>query len=142
MRRLYLLKPRRQHHRAKPRYLGRFEGGMKSPLILRPLNKRTSIRTKGPILTTREKRVVIALKKAHTPTNIRSRITAMQRYGVTVKDLKDQINQFNPKHHIHCLKRKLRKTVLFSLGIAGKNLSKSPGSGGTYRRTEESNMRC
>lgn len=41
-----------------------------------------------------------------------------------------------------CHKRKSRRQALFSLKIAGKGKRRSPGSGGTYNRTENSNYSC
>lgn len=40
----------------------------------------------------------------------------------------------------YCVARKVRKQVLHALGIAGRRAS--PGRGGTYNRTPESQMRC
>lgn len=47
-----------------------------------------------------------------------------------------------PAKRRFCKIRKLRRTILFKIQIAGKGSKKSPGSGGTYRRTEESNQSC
>lgn len=41
-----------------------------------------------------------------------------------------------------CERRHIRKGVLFSLRIAGKGLRRSPGKGGSYRRTVESSLSC
>lgn len=41
-----------------------------------------------------------------------------------------------------CEARKDRRKVLFAYSIAGKNLRKSPGQGGTYKRTELSKYSC
>lgn len=41
-----------------------------------------------------------------------------------------------------CQRRKSRKQALFSLKIAGKGKRRSPGNGGTYKRTETSNLSC
>lgn len=41
-----------------------------------------------------------------------------------------------------CQKRHERRSVLFSMNIAGKQLKKSPGSGGSYKRRRESLMPC
>lgn len=49
----------------------------------------------------------------------------------------------NPvKAHAHCVKRKIRRSVLYALGIAGTGKRRSPGQGGTYKRTEESSLSC
>lgn len=42
----------------------------------------------------------------------------------------------------HCVKRKVRKEVLFALRSLGRINKRSPGSGGTYRRKVESHWRC
>lgn len=44
--------------------------------------------------------------------------------------------------HSVCLRRARRREMLFKMRVAGKNLRKSPGKGGTYRRTEESEYTC
>lgn len=41
-----------------------------------------------------------------------------------------------------CAQRSQRRQVLFSLKIAGKNRRRSPGKGGHYRRTDQSDMVC
>jgi len=50
-------------------------------------------------------------------------------------------NRLRPGHE-HCHKRKARRQILFSMNIAGKNKTLSPGKGGTYHRTEESRLPC
>ena len=41
-----------------------------------------------------------------------------------------------------CRRRKQRRARLFQIGIAGRNKRLSPGVGGTYRRTPESEVKC
>lgn len=41
-----------------------------------------------------------------------------------------------------CSLRRYRRATLFALGIAGRGQRKSPGQGGTYRRTEDSQLTC
>lgn len=41
-----------------------------------------------------------------------------------------------------CLSRKLRTSALFATGIAGIRKHRSPGQGGSYRRTEDSKKPC
>ena len=55
---------------------------------------------------------------------------------------------FDPKQplvkqlHEHCVKRAARTTALFANGIAGIGKRFSPGQGGTYHRTLDSNKSC
>lgn len=41
-----------------------------------------------------------------------------------------------------CGRRQIRREVLFANKISGRNLRRSPGRGGAYRRTEGSNITC
>lgn len=41
-----------------------------------------------------------------------------------------------------CARRHSRRVALFKIGIAGVGKRRSPGKGGSYRRTEASNMVC
>lgn len=41
-----------------------------------------------------------------------------------------------------CQRRSERRSQLFRMGIAGKNKRRSPGTNGTYRRNEESQLTC
>lgn len=47
-----------------------------------------------------------------------------------------------PSHHSTCETRQKRRQTLFSLKIAGKGKKRSPGTGGTYRKTPDSNTTC
>lgn len=47
-----------------------------------------------------------------------------------------------PGRVFFCVRRKIRREVLFGLGISGHNKRKSPGRGGSYRRTQSSSYRC
>lgn len=47
-----------------------------------------------------------------------------------------------PIHRSICERRSVKRHVLFSTGIAGKNRRNSPGAGGSYNRTNESLMTC
>lgn len=70
----------------------------------------------------------------------------------TLKELRDSISikklvgvdsiRTTPADHIHCIKRQIRRSILFSNKIAGKHQKRSPGRGGTYNRTEESKLGC
>lgn len=51
------------------------------------------------------------------------------------------IPQSNPKQNL-CGRRSDRRRILFQNKIAGNNLRKSPGNGGTYNRTPESQTSC
>lgn len=52
-----------------------------------------------------------------------------------------QLSYLNPERVLVCARRAVRREVLFALGIGGHR-RRSPGRGGGYRRTEESNWRC
>lgn len=41
-----------------------------------------------------------------------------------------------------CKRREERREVLFAVGTAGRGRRRSPGQGGSYRRTEDSNYSC
>lgn len=47
-----------------------------------------------------------------------------------------------PADEERCSHRKARRSNLFRIGIAGLNKRNSPGSGGTYHRTEDSKKGC
>jgi len=47
-----------------------------------------------------------------------------------------------PSRVFFCLRRKARRQVLFALGVSGRNKRRSPGRGGSYRRTQSSSWRC
>lgn len=59
----------------------------------------------------------------------------------TQKALKDQLRQRDGSKTV-CERRAERREQLFKMGIAGKNVRKSPGQGGHYRRTDQSDMVC
>lgn len=48
----------------------------------------------------------------------------------------------NPERVLYCVRRKIRKQVLFALGISGRHKRRSPGRGGSYNRSLESNYAC
>lgn len=52
------------------------------------------------------------------------------------------IPQRNSNDHSICRRRSDRRRLLFQNNIAGTNLRKSPGSGGTYIRTPDSQTSC
>lgn len=58
----------------------------------------------------------------------------------------DQLREFyqisrDPADRLTCARRSVRRSVLFARDIAGRR-ARSPGRGGTYRRTERSNYTC
>jgi len=60
--------------------------------------------------------------------------------GISPTKNKPQSQPFDA--HSHCAKRKARRKVLFQIQIAGHNRRRSPGQGGTYHRTAESERPC
>lgn len=68
-----------------------------------------------------------------------TRSTMLRSIGAakTVNQLRGIVN-----HPIQCIGRKVRRNVLFANKIAGRNRRRSPGTGGTYRRTEQSKVGC
>lgn len=50
------------------------------------------------------------------------------------------VRMAKPKRVLFCVRRKIRREVLFAFKVASKR--RSPGRGGSYRRTVESNFRC
>lgn len=64
----------------------------------------------------------------------------MQSRRVTPYTNLNKLQESLPSRVAHCVGRMIRRRVLHALGIAGKK--KSPGRGGTYRRTIYSQWRC
>lgn len=48
----------------------------------------------------------------------------------------------SPRRVWFCVKRKLRREVLFAFRVAGLNRRRSPGGAGGYKRTLESGLKC
>ncbi|AXH78103.1 MAG: hypothetical protein [Microviridae sp.] len=55
--------------------------------------------------------------------------------------VRDQVRDISTPHSI-CQRRSVRRSVLFMNQIAGKGRRKSPGQGGHYRKTDQSEMSC
>lgn len=91
------------------------------------------------------------IRRSLIPTSL---IKQMAQHGPfkTLKQIKESISikklagvdsiPVTPADHIHCIKRQVRRSILFSNRIAGHNKHKSPGRGGTYKRTAESKLGC
>lgn len=47
-----------------------------------------------------------------------------------------------PERVAFCIRRKMRRRVMFAFRFAGLNRRRSPGRGGSYRRTQSSSWRC
>lgn len=67
----------------------------------------------------------------------------LQRRGVylpKVRNVKLSVGESGTRSV--CSIRYQRRKTLFSIGVAGRNRRKSPGAGGTYKRTHESYFTC
>jgi len=79
---------------------------------------------------------------------LRSQRTKIVHRNVNYEDLYSDVRSIagpikNPKGRPSlCHRRHMRKSVLFAMKVAGKGLRRSPGQGGSYRRTSESLVRC
>lgn len=65
----------------------------------------------------------------------------LPRLSIDLGSAFDRVTGIPAKRSL-CKIRHLRRIMLFKMGIAGKGKRKSPGTGGTYRRTEESTQHC
>lgn len=54
----------------------------------------------------------------------------------------NQLKRENDRYKTVCEERAERREKLFSMGIAGSGRRLSPGQGGSYNRTKESNVVC
>lgn len=63
---------------------------------------------------------------------------AAYQYAALMAPL-NKLRVFAPRRVLFCLRRKVRKEVMFALNIAGK---RGVGAGKRWRRTENSNWRC
>lgn len=117
-------------------------GKLLSPLLRRPLQVR-SLPGRTSEQAARRLRTALLLKRAPLISdrgpNERTRKHSLLK---TYRDAKAIVRDLNPANHLHCLKRHMRRTALFAIGIAGHNKHKSPGRGGSYTRTKESERGC
>lgn len=61
--------------------------------------------------------------------------------GRILREIKDSLQSI-PGVRSVCQARSLRRRILFGSRVAGLNIRRSPGRGGTYRRTVDSNTSC
>lgn len=61
--------------------------------------------------------------------------------GRILREIKDSLTQI-PGVRSVCQARGLRRRILFGSRVAGRNIRRSPGRGGTYRRTADSSTTC
>lgn len=60
----------------------------------------------------------------------------------TYKNMFGRTEDKNKGYVTVCQKREDRRESLFALGVAGHGRRRSPGQGGSYRRTQDSNIVC
>lgn len=140
----WLKHPRKAHTSREPRsYLPQVRRSAALQVFTRPpkIKRPTSLPVaRGTIKTPK---FVAKILKATLPLSRLQRtthkLTPTLKRGRTTSLL--DIPQSNPKETI-CGKRKDRRHILFSTKIAGLNLHKSPGNGGTYNRTLDSQTSC
>lgn len=66
----------------------------------------------------------------------------MKNIALDLREIKDPLLRKIPAKHSVCAERSKRRSVLFARRVAGKGFRRSPGHGGTYRRTIESDTSC
>lgn len=103
--------------------------------------KSKSIILAAPRAKIKIKPSITLLRSLRTPihSSISKKIGPTLKRGRTSPLL--DIPQSNPKQNL-CGRRSDRRRILFQNKIAGNNLRKSPGNGGTYNRTPESQTSC
>ncbi len=74
-------------------------------------------------------------------------IRSQVKTGIIIRKRREELPYGSPLREIAgtksiCTQRGQRRRRLFSMAIAGKNRRRSPGRGGHYKRTEDSQLHC
>lgn len=99
-------------------------------------------RRKAQMLHTPPAKQVLQLKLRRKALSVSSHVPRPKSTpSVTVRNVLSSLRMRNPSQVLFCLKRKIRRGVLFALGVGGKSGS-APGRRGKYRRTGNSQYGC